>query len=75
MTLKKVGALWRHTKDDKDFYSGTIDFGVLGKGNIYIFHNEKKKTPNELDATLYIQFEEREKPCAKGHTPRKSAKS
>ena len=59
--MKKIGALWKKEKDGKEFYTGVLDLGVLGKVNIGVFFQDKpkkkgKKTP---DANI-VMFEDKE---------------
>ena len=53
--MKKVGALWTKTgKGDKEFFSGTVDLGVLGKTSVMIFPNDRKGKDNEPDYTICL---------------------
>ncbi len=63
-TFRRIGALWRKSAkkgtDKKDFFSGTIDLGVLGEVNIMVFENEKTEK-NQPDYTIHVPVEEKGK--------------
>ena len=59
--LKKIGVLWKKEKDGKEFYSGILDLGVLGKVNIGVFFQKKSdETDNKPDANI-VMFEDEDK--------------
>jgi hypothetical protein len=44
MSLKKIGVLWKKAdKNGNEFYSGTVDCGVLGNVNLAVFPNTFKE--------------------------------
>jgi hypothetical protein len=58
--MKKIGVLWKKEKDDKEFYTGILDLGVLGKVNIGIFFQKKSdETDTKPDANI-VMFEDKE---------------
>lgn len=58
--MKNIGVLWKKEKDEKVFYTGILDLGVLGKVNIGIFFKDKADaTDNTPDADI-VMFEDRE---------------
>ena len=43
MPLKKIGALWKKSdKHGKDYLTGQLDLGVLGKVQIAVFRYSRK---------------------------------
>ncbi len=58
MALNKIGALWKKSdKHGKDYLTGQLDLGVLGKVQIAVFETEEKKKEQSPDATIHM-FEE-----------------
>jgi uncharacterized protein (DUF736 family) len=42
MALKRVGALWQKIdKKGDEFFSGSLDMGVMGEARVMVFKNEK----------------------------------
>ena len=52
--MKKVGGLWKNTKDERKFFTGTLDLGALGTVKIGVFPNDKKKNEKEPDFNITV---------------------
>lgn len=53
MALKKIGALWKKNGKKGEFFSGTLDLGVLGNVHLAIFRNDDKEG-NQPDFTIHL---------------------
>ena len=61
MSLKKVGVLWKKKdKNDKEFYSGVLDAGVLGHITVMVFPNSFKENEDQPDATINLVVGQKE---------------
>ena len=55
MALKKIGALWKKSdKHGKDYLTGQLDLGILGKVQIAVFQNPEKQNVQSPDATIHL---------------------
>ena len=55
MALKKIGALWKKSdKNGKDYLTGQLDLGVLGKVQIAVFQSPEKQNEQSPDATIHL---------------------
>ena len=55
MALKKIGALWKKSdKHGKDYLTGQLDLGVLGKVQIAVFNNSEKQNEQSPDASIHM---------------------
>ena len=54
--LKSCGSLWKGTCKNGTMLSGSIDMGLLGKFNIMVFPNAKRKNATSPD--YYISVKE-----------------
>ena len=55
MALKKIGALWKKSdKHGKDYLTGQLDLGVLGKVQIAVFQTAEKQNEQSPDATIHM---------------------
>jgi uncharacterized protein (DUF736 family) len=52
--LKKIGVLWKKKdKNKEEFYSGSLDLGVLGTVQLAVFPNNNKKE-NQPDFAINL---------------------
>ncbi len=52
--LKKIGVLWKKKdKHEKEYLSGSLDLGVLGKVSLAIFQNNKSDDM-QPDCTIHL---------------------
>jgi len=55
MALKRIGVLWKkQDKDGKDYYSGSMDLGVMGDAKVMVFQNERKEETNHPDMLVHL---------------------
>ena len=62
MALKRIGVLWeKKDKDGKDYYSGSLELGVLGEAKIMVFQNDRKEEANHPDMVVHLLTDTPEK--------------
>jgi hypothetical protein len=57
--MKTVGALWRKEGKKSNYYTGTLDLGVLGQINIGIFQNEKAEGDEKKPDARVVIFDDK----------------
>ena len=59
MLLRQIGVLYkREYENNKPYYSGELDLGVLGRIRLAIFIQKFKKDPHDPDGFIQIELQE-----------------
>ena len=60
--FRQVGVLWKTEPDnEKPYYSGDLDLGVLGRIKLIIFLEDKKEGKHYPDGTIHVQVKDEDK--------------
>ena len=58
MHFRQIGFLYKREFEDKPYYSGEMDLGVLGRIRLAVRFNKDKKGQHDPDATLHVQVQQ-----------------
>ena len=62
MSIRQIGVLWKtEPENEKSYYSGELDLGVLGRINLMILLEDKKEGKHYPDGTIHIKVKEEDK--------------
>jgi hypothetical protein len=62
MQFRQIGVLWKiDPENENPYYSGELDLGVLGRINLAIFLEDKKKGGNYPDGTIHVKVKDEDK--------------
>ena len=64
MANKRIGALWKHTKDKMQYLTGNLEVIAGFPIKICIFKNTKKTKENQPDFNIVLSENKAEKPKA-----------
>jgi len=62
LALKKVGALWTATKDNKTYMKGTVNEPIAAGAKVFVYRNTFKKEDKQPDYTLHIAVDDQPAP-------------
>ena len=60
--FRQIGVLWKtEPENEKLYYSGELDLGVLGRIKLVMFLEDKKEGNNYPDGTIHVQVKDEDK--------------